>query len=297
MSEAKVELGHRLFYDADLSIDGTLACATCHGQHRGFTDSNATHPGVKGAAGKRNIMTLANVAYFSSFTWGDPGVRSLEAQVLVPTLGEQPVEMGMHGQTAELARRLGADACYRRQFAAAFPERKGVIDTDTVAMAIAAFERTLVGFDADADRGALSEPARRGQALFANDRLKCASCHAGRLFTDADAADPLTAFHRIGPITGADRGLADVSGKDADAGRFRTPSLRNVALSAPYLHDGSAKTLPDAIRRHAEAVPAAGALSEAEMADLVAYLDALTDRAFVTDPRFSLPRIRCGRRL
>jgi cytochrome c peroxidase len=297
MSEAKVELGHRLFYDADLSIDGTTACATCHGQHRGFSDSNATHAGVKGIPGRRNVMTLQNVGYFSALTWSDPRLRTLEAQVLVPTLGETPVEMGMHGRTPELARRLGADACYRQMFAKAFPERKGVIDMDSVALALSAFERTMVGFDADADRGMLSEAARRGQALFAGDRLKCASCHAGRLYTDADAADPLTAFHRIGSSSAADRGLAEVTGREADAGRFRTPSLRNVALSSPYLHDGSAKTLPDAIRRHAEAVPAVAAVGEAQMADLVAYLDALTDKTFVTDPRFALPKTRCGKRL
>ena len=178
MSEDLVELGHRLFCDADLSIDGTTACSTCHGQHRGFADSNATHPGVKGTPGRRNVMTLQNVAYFSALTWGDPNLRTLEAQVLVPTLGEAPVEMGMHGQTPELARRLSADACYRRQFATAFPERKGAIDMETVALAISAFERTMVGFDADADRGCPAS-AQRGQALFAGDRLKCASCHAG----------------------------------------------------------------------------------------------------------------------
>jgi cytochrome c peroxidase len=293
MSAAKVELGRRLFYDADLSIDGTLSCAGCHGQHRAFSESNATHPGVRGAAGRRNVMTLSNVGYYRSLTWGDPGLRTLEAQVVVPTMGEHPIAMGMKGQEAELARRLGGDACYRRQFAEAFPERKGAIGMDTVALALAAFERTLVSFGSDYDRGALDEAARRGQALFVSSKFACASCHAAPLFTDAAGSDPLTSFHRIEAANDRDRGLAEVTGNPADAGRFRTPSLRNVALSSPYLHDGSAKTLPDAVRRHERA----GGMTDAEMAELVAFLDGLTDPRFVADPRLALPKTRCGQPL
>jgi cytochrome c peroxidase len=291
MSVAKVELGRRLFYDADLSVDGTLACANCHTQHRAFTESNATHPGVKGVAGRRNAMMLGNAAYLSSLTWGDPTQRSLEAQVLTPVMGEHPVEMGMKGQEAELVRRLSANACYRRQFSEAFPGEMGAIDISHVAKALAAFERTLVSFGSAYDRGALDDAARRGQGVFAQSG--CGRCHVGRLFTDGDAADPLSAFHRIEPEHGGDAGLAEITGNAEDAGRFRTPSLRNVALSPPYLHDGSAKTLPDAIRRHEQA----SGLTEADMADLVAFLGSLTDRAFVTDPKFGLPKTRCGKPL
>jgi cytochrome c peroxidase len=291
MSTAKVELGRRLFYDADLSIDGTLACAGCHGQHRAFSESNATHPGVRGIAGRRNVMTLSNVGYYRALTWGDPGLRTLEAQVLVPTMGEHPIEMGMKGQEAELAHRLGGDACYRRQFADAFPERKGAIDVTAVALALAAFERTLISFGSDYDRGRLGEAAKRGQALFFGAKFACATCHAAPLFTDA--AEPTIAFHRIEPANDRDRGLAEISGDPADAGRFRTPSLRNVALSPPYLHDGSARTLPDAIRRHEQAT----GLTDAEMADVVAFLNGLTDQGFVSDPRLALPKTRCGKPL
>ena len=149
MSAAKVELGRRLFYDGDLSADGTVGCFNCHGQHRGFTESNAVHPGVKGAPGRRNAMMLGNVAYLSALTWADPTQRTLETQVLTPLMGEHPVEMGMKGQEAELVRRLSADACYRRQFAEAFPGEAGAIDPPHVAKAIAAFERTLVSFGSD----------------------------------------------------------------------------------------------------------------------------------------------------
>ena len=288
MSAAKVELGRRLFYDGDLSVDGTVGCFNCHGQHRAFTESNAVHPGVKGAPGRRNAMMLGNVAYLSALTWADPRQRTLEAQVLTPVVGEHPVEMGMKGQEAELVRRLSADACYRRQFAQAFPGEKSAVDLPHVAKAIAAFERTLVSFGSAYDHGALDDAAKRGQGVFA--KADCGSCHKGRLFTDADAADPLTAFHRIEPAHGSDGGLAEITGKAEDTGRFRTPSLRNVVLSSPYLHDGSAKTLSEAIRRH-EGV---SGLTDGEMGDLTAFLGSLTDQAFVTDPKLGLPKTRCG---
>ncbi|MDG2529136.1 cytochrome-c peroxidase [Caulobacter endophyticus] len=289
MSDAKVELGRKLFYDADLSIDGTMSCATCHEQRRGFTDSNRTRPGVHGDPGRRNIQTLANVGYFRALTWGDASVKTLESQALIPIAGTKPVEMGFAGQEAVLTARLAGQACYRRMFGEAFPEAGGKVSMTTIAKALAAFQRTFVSFDSPYDRRrrgedvAVSAEAERGERLF---KARCASCHAGPLFTDADKPR----FHRIdAPFTG-DQGLADVTGEAADAGRFRTPSLRNAALSAPYLHDGSAPTLETAIRRHRVAMR----LEDRQVADLVAFLGTLTDETFVKDSRFSLPKPGCG---
>jgi cytochrome c peroxidase len=302
MSQAKVELGRRLFYDADLSIDGTMACATCHEQRRAFADGNATHPGVGGATGRRNVMGLANVAYLGSLTWGDPGLGRLETQVLVPVLGEHPVEMGMAGQSKALVERLSRDACYRQVFAAAFPDAPQEISMTAVTRAIAAFERTLLSFDAPydryrrGDRGAVSEAAKRGAALFVGPRLRCAGCHAGPSFTDADRSDgrPGDAFHDIGrprPQQQADRGLSEITSSPEDDGRFRTPGLRNVALTAPYMHDGSVKSLAEAVRVHA--LP----MDNGEVGDLTAFLESLTDPRFVTERQYALPETRCGKRL
>lgn len=278
---AKAELGRRLFYDADLSIDGTMACATCHEQHRGFADGNSTHAGVHGDPARRNVPGLANLASFKSYTWGDPRIRTLEAQVLVPVLGESPVEMGMKGQEAEIARRLSRDACYRHMFAAAFPATAGRIDMAAVAQALAAFERTLVSYDAPYDHGASPDPmARQGTALFRRD---CASCHAGTDFTDSR-------FHNVTTWVSRDRGLGEISDRFADNGAFRTPSLRNVAVTEPYFHDGSARTLEEALRRHA-------GVREADIPALVTFLKTLTDEAFLKDKRFSLPAEACGKRL
>jgi cytochrome c peroxidase len=214
-----------------------MSCATCHRQKHGFTDGTRAHPGVHGDPGKRNVPGLANVAWRKRLTWGDPKVRTLQAQATIPIMGDDPVEMGMRDAGAdELERRLGRDACYRRMFAQAFPEQDGRIDLETVTAALAAFQRTLISTNAPYDqwrRGdprAISVTAAEGEAVF---RAKCASCHAGEDFTD-------DAYHRVG--LGAadpdDRGLGDVTGRSSDEGKFRTPSLRNVAVTGPISTTG-----------------------------------------------------------
>jgi cytochrome c peroxidase len=296
-ARARIELGRRLFYDADLSRDGTISCASCHDHKHAFTTPNKTREGVSGAPGRRNAMALANVGAFTSLTWASAKVTRLEDQVAIPVMGDHPVEMGMKGMDGELAARLRGDSCYRAQFAAAFPE-DSTISMTSISEAIAAFERTLISRDTQYDRylrgeaKAISPAAARGSALFFSAKLACASCHAGPYFTDAaGAADPLVAFHAIGPAQATDLGLQESTRDVRDAGRFRTPSLRNVALTAPYLHDGAAASLPDAVRAHAQAP----AISEAEMGDLVAFLEALSDRRFIANPALSLPKRNCGK--
>lgn len=283
MSPAKIELGRRLFYDADLSADGTMACATCHEQKHGFADGNTAHPGVTGEPGRRNVPGLANVAWFTPLTFADPRQTTLEAQVSVPVLGSHPVEMGMKGHEGEIASRLGRDPCYRTMFARAFPEGHGRIDLVSVSKAIASFERSIVSYGSAYDRGELSANARGGQAIFQRD---CAACHAGPRFTDL-------AYHRLLPAspTAPDQGLAEITGRAQDAGRFRTPSLRNVTLTGPWWHDGSAPTLAEAISRHGRAY------TPSEMAALLAFLDTLTDHDFTQRASLSLPATACGNRL
>ncbi len=287
MNAAKVMLGRRLFYDADLSVDGTMSCATCHEQKHGFADGNRTHAGVHGDPGRRNVPGLANVGWLRRLTADDPRITTLEAQIAVPLFGDHPVEMGMKGQEAELARRLGRDACYVRLFAAAFPEERGAIGLPTVRRAVATFQRTLIARDSPYDRfragvrDAMPAQARAGLSSF---RRHCAACHAG-----VDLTDQL--YHALGPADAADTGLAETSGKTADAGRFRTPGLRNLSLTAPYLHDGSAATIGAAIDRHGAV---ARRLTVAERAGIEAFLGELTDPGFVTDPRFGYPDRPCG---
>lgn len=287
--DARVELGRRLFYEADLSINGTMSCATCHEQHHAFADGNATHPGALDDPGRRNVPGLANVGELARLTWADPGQTDLIRQVDVPMLGTHPVEMAMREHTSEIAMRLGSDPCYIAMFEAAFPnedERREVITYARVAQALAAFEVTLVSKGSPWDqwragrREALSPDARAGAGIFARD---CASCHAGDNFTDTD-------YHRIAATLPADPGLQEITGRAQDAGRFRTAPLRNVAVTAPYLHDGSAPDLASAIARHRQ-VPT---YSAQDMDRLTAFLASLTDEGFLTDPRFALPRTACN---
>jgi len=302
----KTELGRRLFYDGDLSWDGTMSCATCHEQKRGFTDPNKTRQGFDGTPGERNIQTLANVAWFRSLTWGGPHVDTLEHQALIPIEGFVPVEMGFGGKPeGALAQRLKDQACYPQLFRAAFPERQGEISLDTITMALSVFQRSLVSLDSPYDRyqrgdlKAISDQAKRGAALF--DSKQCASCHAGPHFTDAaiPGRKPVETFHRLAiPADGKDAGLQRITQKPEDAGKFRTPGLRNVALSAPYMHDGEAATLSDAIRHHFGLADQADerlkqSVSDREVGDLIAFLEALTDQGFITNPAFALPNPGC----
>ena len=325
MSAAKVELGRHLFYDKRLSSNGTLACASCHVQSKAFTDGRARSPGVDGSLGVRNAMMLANVAYLPVLTWANPNLRRLEMQLLVPLFGEHPLELGMAGREQELFDRLKVDATYRKLFQAAFPETAGAIDLGSISKALACFERTLLSFDSPYDRykhggdeHAISAGAKRGEELFFGERLECSHCHNGFNFTDnvqhVRLKFPEVGFHNTGLYNldgnGAyppdNPGIREVTGDPDDEGKFRTPTLRNVAVSGPYMHDGSISTLEDVIRNHYAvkgfAVHAGAApsplrdqfiegfdISPAELDDLVAFLKSLTDTHFLTDARFSDP--------
>ncbi len=328
MNAAKVELGRRLFYDKRLSENGTQACASCHRQELAFSDGRVHAVGSTGESHRRNSMSLANVAYAARLTWANPHLARLEDQALVPMFGDAPVELGMP-DAAELVRRLMRDSDYPDLFHAAFPGESEPLRLDNVTRAIAAFERTLVSGDsaydryAHGDRDALSAAALRGMDLFFSERLECFHCHGGFNFADAvDHAklpEPERAFHNNalynvdgkGAYPRIDRGLFEITEDPADMGRFKAPTLRNIAVTAPYMHDGSIATLEEAIEHYAsggrtiESGANAGSgsesplkdeflvgfvLREAERDDLLAFLHSLTDQAFLRDSRFAEPQ-------
>lgn len=276
---ARVELGRRLFYDADLSRDGTMACATCHEQFHAFADGNRTHPGVTDEPGRRNVPGLGNVGRFSPLTWADPRQKTLADQVSVPVLGTHPVEMGMAGQDGEIIRRLAANPCYLRLFAQAFPATDGALTYGRMAQALASFEATLISRGSPYDRGSLSAEARAGRKIIRRD---CAGCHAGPDFTDLR-------FHALEAAQPHDLGLFEITGKPTDKGAFRTPSLRNVMVTAPYFHDGTSPTLAAAIARHGLHYAAP------DQTAIEAFLAALTDQGFLKNPALSLPSQSCGK--
>ncbi|WP_201752630.1 methanobactin export MATE transporter MbnM [Sphingomonas changnyeongensis] len=267
---AKIELGRHLFYDTRLSGDGSMSCASCHRQARAFTDGRPTSAGVTGQMTPRNAMSLANVAYFPVLTWGNPLMKHLEQQALVPLIGQEPVELGLAGRESELVDRLRAEPVYARLFPQAFPEAGGEISLATVVRALAAFQRSLISlrspydryrYEGDAD--ALSESAIRGEALFFSERLECHHCHNGINFADTvlhernkagEVAFHNTGLYNIdgkGGYPAPNIGIAEITGRPTDMGRFRAPSLRNVAVTAPYMHDGSIPTLDQVIDHYA----------------------------------------------
>jgi cytochrome c peroxidase len=327
LTAAKVELGRRLFYDGRLAADGLRSCASCHRQELGFSDSLPFSWGVTGEFTSRNVPGLTNAGYLAVLTWRDPRVTSLESQALGPLFGQHPVEMGMAGQQEDMVRRASEDALYRRMFSAAFPENGGEITLESMLKAIASFERTLVSAKSPYDRyrhggdaRAISDSAKRGESLFFSDRLKCAACHSGQSFTDAARESAVTSpYYNTGlyNLDGAgaylptNTGLASITAQPADMGRFRTPTLRNVEVTGPYMHDGSLASLEEVVdfyaaggrliqpgernagdgRKNPFKDPRVSGfeLSASEKADLVSFLKSLTDMEFLADERYSDP--------
>ena len=330
MSHDKVALGRHLFYDTRLSADGSMSCATCHQQAKAFTDGRAVAVGVTGEQGVRSPMGLANTAYMPTLTWVNPQITSLEVQALMPLFGEHPVEMAMAGRESELFRRLQADATYRQLFAKAFPEEARAGDgalysLSTLTKALGSFQRSLLSFDSPYDRyqyggeaEAISPAAKRGEELFFGEMMECYHCHGGFNFTDNVQHSllpfPEMGFHNTGLYNldgqGAypadNPGAVEFTVNPSDKGRIRTPSLCNVAVAAPYMHDGSIAALEDVIRRHyalagrstadtGQPSPMRSGLlvgfdaSDEEVADLLAFLNALTDRSFLSNPQFGNP--------
>src|SRR5258706_5891965 len=253
--------------------------------------------------------------------------------MLIPLHGTHPVELGMGGEEAGLAARLEAEPRYVSLFAAAFPEEPKPIRLPNVQRAVACFERTLISGDSPYDRvvyqgkmDAMTEPAWRGMRLFFSDRLSCSRCHAGYAFSGPvdyvgtqefdDPPEPLflnTGLYNLngrGAYPSVDTGLRDVTRRRRDMGRFKAPTLRNIALTAPYMHDGSIATLGEVVDHYAAGGrtiahgPLAGVgrnnpakdklihgfpMTPQNRADLLAFLESLTDESVIVDPRFSDP--------
>ncbi|MEM7018458.1 MAG: MbnH family di-heme enzyme, partial [Pseudomonadota bacterium] len=256
MTQATVELGRHLFYDTRLSINGRSSCANCHHQSRAFTDALPRAVGATGELHPRSAMSLTNVAYNTRFAWAHHLLDTLEAQALVPLFGENPVEMGLSGQEQRLLTTLGQDEKYQELFHKAFPDNESPFSVSNIARAIADFERTLISADAPYDRylqgdeTALSDSAKRGMNLFLSERLECFHCHGGFNFTDStdhvNVGVQTVAFHNTGLYNLDDAGtypsdntgVYELTHKPEDMGHFKAPTLRNIAVTAPYMHDG-----------------------------------------------------------
>jgi cytochrome c peroxidase len=293
-----VALGKRLFFDPILSGDGTQSCASCHAPEKAFADNLSLSIGIDGLTGTRNAMPLFNLAwnYNERFNW-DGSALSLERQALEPV--ENPIEL--HSNWAEVVQRLQNHPEYPEWFRLAF--NTDAITKELTTKAIAQFERTLISANSKFDRYTLGEATLTAQELngldifLREDKGDCFHCHGNPnnpLWTDND-------FHNNGlDATVTDLGLGAVTGDPNDDGKFRTPSLRNLAFTAPYMHDGRFATLDAVIDFYSEGlqdsptidplmknVDQGGVqLSASDKADLKAFLLTLTDDAFITNSSF-----------
>jgi cytochrome c peroxidase len=296
-----IALGRRLFYEKLLSGDGTQACATCHFPSAAFTDTSKFSSGITGALGTRNSMPIFNAAWNwnQKFFW-DGRAFSLEGQAIAPVTN--PNEM--NNTWANAVATLQAHPDYPNMFNAAFGT--SIIDSNLVVKAIAQFERTLISANSRFDQYSMGQisltPAEASGFNIFDDpnRGDCAHCHgspANPLWTDND-------FHNNGlDATFADNGRGDITGNASDNGKFKTPSLRNLVFSAPYMHDGRFTTLDEVIDHYSEGViisstidpkmelqgQGGSQLTPQEKADLKAFLLSLTDNDFINNPAFQDP--------
>lgn len=314
-TQAQAELGRLLFHDFRLAVDDARSCGICHEGKKGYTDGFVTAVGALGDAHSRNTLSLLNLAWRGPLTWVDPALTDLTDQLQTPLFGTHPVEMG--SDPALLPGRLASIAVYPPAFAAAWPGEPAPITMENIEAAIVAYESLIIAGDTPYDRflqgdaDALSPEAEAGRALFFSTRTGCGGCHGG-LFFDlpaepdgtplADTPEYLnTGMYNIdgaGGLPPVETGLYARTGDPDDMGRFRTPSLRGVAETGPWGHDGSFGSLGDIIDAYARGGrllvggpwPGDGALSpvkdpriagfelsEEERAQLIAFLEALSD--------------------
>jgi cytochrome c peroxidase len=328
MSAAKVELGRRLFYDKRMSVNGGASCATCHRQELAFTDGLPVSAGATGEKHSRGAMSLVNVAYSAVLTWSNPQIKELERQAMVPMFGDHPVELGLAEGEGFLSV-LRADEKYQDLFGRAFPGPADRFTVANVTKAIASFERTIISarspwdrYHYDGDDHAVSDAAKRGEILFFSQQLSCFRCHGGFNFSGATASEGREVrdpeFHNTGlyNLAGAlaypapNLGIFEFTKNPRDVGKFKAPTLRNIALTAPYMHDGSIGTLEEVLEHYAaggrtiQTGPYAGAghdnpnkdpliggfkMLDQDRNDLIEFLNALTDDAVLHDRRLSNP--------
>lgn len=324
--QAKQALGRRLFYDVRLSVNHKRSCGSCHLQERAFTDGLTRAVGATGQVVARNSPTLLNVARREKLLWAKEPSPTLKGQLEVPMFAQHPVEMGLTKEA--LVERVGQDARYVSMFEHAFPEQDGLISVDTISDAIITFEAQIISDASPYDRykagdqSALSAQAKHGMKLFFGHRFQCSRCHGGDdLDSVTDHSGAITARHGYfniglynvdgqGAYPAIDTGLFATTKQPKDMGRFRAPTLRNVAMTAPYMHDGSVASLEEVVRLYAQGGRALSAgehqgdgrespvrdelilgffASNEEVDAVVAFMESLTDEEVIKAPHLSDP--------
>jgi cytochrome c peroxidase len=287
-TDARWRLGKKLFFDPIMSDDGTISCASCHAPEKAFSDDVPLSLGVKGLAGTQNAPSLTNVAYNPYFTRAG-GVPTLEMQILVPI--QEHNEFGSN--IIEIAERMSTDSSYVRMSREAYDREP---DAFVITRALACFERSLISgnsrydhYEFQGNESALNSLELEGKELFFSDRAQCSSCHSGFNFTDYS-------FQNNGLYEQyADSGRFRFTGVDAERDLFKVPSLRNSGYTAPYMHDGSIKTLEEVIEHYSKGMVEHKHravqlkpfhFTKREKKSLLAFLKTLDDHSFISDERF-----------
>jgi len=295
-NEAKIELGKTLYFDPRFSEHGTLSCNSCHNVMAGGDDNRPNSIGMHDARGGRSAPTVWNAAFYSTQFW-DGRAATLEEQAKGPVVN--PIEMGMESLDEAMSRLMQIKG-YLPMFQEAFPGEENPISADNAAKAVAAFERTLItpnsAYDryVQGDESALTEQQVRGLETFAE--LGCTACHSGPNFSGPALPMGTGFFQKFPTYTGsdyetkydlvADTGRHDATGVEADKHLWRVPTLRNIAMTAPYFHNGSVPTLDEAVRVMAK-TQLDKELTDEQTADLVAFLNGLTGEF----PQLAMPRL------
>jgi cytochrome c peroxidase len=301
-TDAGAALGRVLFYDVRLSANNTVSCASCHKQSHGFADNDAFSAGLHGVRTDRNASHLINLRYNRRQFW-DMRAQTLEQQVLLPI--QHPIEMGLN--LDQMIEKISSTTYYPALFESAFATPE--MTTDRVSKALSQFIRSIVSIESKYDQGVISEYSNftaqelEGMNLFFNGVTRCNQCHmTGNFFTPQAMNNGLAQMHPM------DSGFFAVTGNVADVGKFKVPSLRNVAMTSPYMHDGRFASLMDVINHYDHGVVAQPTLDErvteeltiggtpyqlqlshTEKEALVAFLHTLTDSTLLLDPRYSDP--------
>ncbi|RDH85939.1 MAG: di-heme enzyme [endosymbiont of Galathealinum brachiosum] len=336
LSNAKIELGRFLFYDRNMSFNQTQSCADCHQQDKAFTDGLVTSIGSEGAVHPRNSMSMGNVVYNATQNWSNNVIVHLHEQALAVLTNEDPVELGWEGNDIEIANRfrqvlvdpVAGTIDYPTLFNNAFPDAADPFTIFKFTEAIGAFGATMItgnsAFDKTqrGDANAMSDSAKRGREIFFSERTECFHCHGGFNFSDSidhtGTALDSKPFHNTGlynlngdgSFPDNNPGLIEFTLAAEDEGKFRAPTLRNIELTAPYMHDGSIASLEEVIahyKRGGRLISTGenqgdGALNPnkssfisgfiltaAEEVDLIEFLKSLTDMDFVCNPELSDP--------
>ncbi len=325
---AKANIGRYLFYDRRMSVNQSKSCASCHAPAFSFTDGYRRSIGALGDNVQHNARALINIVYNRYLTAADSTLHFPEQQINNPMFHHTPAELGWKGNEHIILARLRNDSLYRIQLPLLFPEDKDPFTTINIQRCISSFIKSIVALDAPYDRWihrkdstALTASQMNGMKLFFSDRLHCSSCHGGINFTTPGLRDEngqpafyqntgLYNINSMDSFPASDQGLLELTGQAADQGKFLVPTLRNLAFTAPYLHDGSAENLNDIItlyenggrnissginrgdgRLHRNKNPLINgfAISPQEKKDLISFLMALSDSSVCTNPRYANP--------